>query len=238
MTHFKPFIQQLIELRNTLFRSAISFVVIFVCLSFYANDIYTFFSAPLIAKLTDGNKLVSTGRTSTFLVPIKITAFISFLFSLPFIFYQFWRFISPGLYKKEKKLILLSFISGFILFFIGMSFAYYLIFPIVFNFFILMTPSNVSLMIDISSYLDLILSLLISFGLAFEVPVIILILVTLEWVKVKTLEEMRPYMIVIAFIIGAILTPPDVISQFCLAIPLWFLYELGLFASKRINLKA
>ena len=238
MTHFKPFIQQLIELRNTLFRSAISFVVIFVCLSFYANDTYTFFSAPLIAKLTDGNKLVSTGLTSTFLVPIKITAFISFLFSLPFIFYQFWRFISPGLYKKEKKLILLSFISGFILFFIGMSFAYYLIFPIVFNFFILMTPSNVSLMIDISSYLDLILSLLISFGLAFEVPVIILILVTLEWVKVKTLEEMRPYMIVIALIIDAILTPSDVISQFCLAIPLWFLYELGLFASKRINLKA
>ena len=238
MTHFKPFIQQLIELRNTLFRSAISFVVIFVCLSFYANDIYTFFSAPLIAKLTDGNKLVSTGLTSTFLVPIKITAFISFLFSLPFIFYQFWRFISPGLYKKEKKLVLLSFISGFILFFIGMSFAYYLIFPIVFNFFILMTPSNVSLMIDISSYLDLILSLLISFGLAFEVPVIILILVTLGWVKVKNLEEMRPYMIVIAFIIGAILTPPDVISQFCLAIPLWFLYELGLLVSKQINLKA
>ena len=238
MTHFKPFIQQLIELRNTLFRSAISFVVIFVCLSFYANDIYTFFSAPLIAKLTDGNKLVSTGLTSTFLVPIKITAFISFLLSLPFIFYQFWRFITPGLYKKEKKLVLLSFISGFILFFIGMSFAYYLIFPIVFNFFILMTPSNVSLMIDISSYLDLILSLLISFGLAFEVPVIILILVTLGWVKVKNLEEMRPYMIVIAFIIGAILTPPDVISQFCLAIPLWFLYELGLLVSKQINLKA
>lgn len=238
MTHFKPFIQQLIELRNTLFRSAISFVVIFVCLSFYANDIYTFFSAPLIAKLTDGNKLVSTGLTSTFLVPIKITAFISFLLSLPFIFYQFWRFITPGLYKKEKKLVLLSFISGFILFFIGMSFAYYLIFPIVFNFFILMTPSNVSLMIDISSYLDLILSLLISFGLAFEVPVIILILVTLGWVKVKNLEEMRPYMIVIAFIIGAILTPPDVISQFCLAIPLWFLYELGLLVSKQINLEA
>jgi len=238
VTHFKPFIQQLIELRNTLFRSAISFVVIFVCLSFYANDIYTFFSAPLIAKLTDGNKLVSTGLTSTFLVPIKITAFISFLLSLPFIFYQFWRFITPGLYKKEKKLVLLSFISGFILFFIGMSFAYYLIFPIVFNFFILMTPSNVSLMIDISSYLDLILSLLISFGLAFEVPVIILILVTLGWVKVKNLEEMRPYMIVIAFIIGAILTPPDVISQFCLAIPLWFLYELGLLVSKQINLKA
>jgi len=238
VTHFKPFIQQLIELRNTLFRSAISFVVIFVCLSFYANDIYTFFSAPLIAKLTDGNKLVSTGLTSTFLVPIKITAFISFLLSLPFIFSQFWRFISPGLYKKEKKLVLLSFISGFILFFIGMSFAYYLIFPIVFNFFILMTPSNVSLMIDISSYLDLILSLLISFGLAFEVPVIILILVTLGWVKVKNLEEMRPYMIVIAFIIGAILTPPDVISQFCLAIPLWFLYELGLLVSKQINLKA
>jgi sec-independent protein translocase protein TatC len=238
VTHFKPFIQQLIELRNTLFRSAISFVVIFVCLSFYANDIYTFFSAPLIAKLTDGNKLVSTGLTSTFLVPIKITAFISFLLSLPFIFYQFWRFITPGLYKKEKKLVLLSFISGFILFFIGMSFAYYLIFPIVFNFFILMTPSNVSLMIDISSYLDLILSLLISFGLAFEVPVIILILVTLGWVKVKNLEEMRPYMIVIAFIIGAILTPPDVISQFCLAIPLWFLYELGLLVSKQINLEA
>jgi len=238
VTHFKPFIQQLIELRNTLFRSAISFIVIFVCLSFYANDIYTFFSAPLIAKLTDGNKLVSTGLTSTFLVPIKITAFISFLLSLPFIFYQFWRFITPGLYKKEKKLVLLSFISGFILFFIGMSFAYYLIFPIVFNFFILMTPSNVSLMIDISSYLDLILSLLISFGLAFEVPVIILILVTLGWVKVKNLEEMRPYMIVIAFIIGAILTPPDVISQFCLAIPLWFLYELGLLVSKQINLEA
>jgi len=113
VTHFKPFIQQLIELRNTLFRSAISFIVIFVCLSFYANDIYSFFSAPLIAKLTDGNKLVSTGLTSTFLVPIKITAFISFLISLPFIFYQFWRFISPGLYKKEKKLILLSFVSGF-----------------------------------------------------------------------------------------------------------------------------
>ena len=238
MTHFKPFIQQLIELRNTLFRSAISFIVVFVYLSFFANDIYSFFSAPLIDKLTDGNKLVSTGLTSTFIVPIKITAFVSFLLSLPFIFFQFWRFISPGLYKKEKKLILFSFVSGFILFFIGMAFAYYLIFPIVFNFFILMTPTNVSLMIDISNYLDLILSLLISFGLAFEVPVIMLILVTLGWVKLKTLEEARPYMIVIAFITAAILTPPDVISQFCLAIPLWLLYELGLFVSKRVNLKA
>ena len=237
MTQFKPFIKQLIELRNTLFRSSLSFIIIFVCLSFYANDIYTFFSTPLIEKLIDGNKLVSTGLTSTFLVPIKITAFISFLFSLPFIFYQFWRFISPGLYKKEKKLILFSFVSGLVLFFVGMAFAYYLIFPIVFKFFIMMTPLNVSLMIDISSYLDLILSLLISFGLAFEVPVILIILVTLGWVKVKTLEEVRPYMIVIAFVIGAILTPPDVISQICLAIPLWFLYELGLFVSKRINFK-
>ena len=105
MTHFKPFIQQLIELRNTLFRAAVSFIIIFICLSFYANDIYSFFSAPIIAKLTDGNRLVSTGLTSTFLVPLKITAFVSFLLSLPFIFYQFWRFISPGLYKKEKKLI-------------------------------------------------------------------------------------------------------------------------------------
>jgi sec-independent protein translocase protein TatC len=216
----------------------ISFIIIFVCLSFYANDIYSFFSAPIIEKLTDGNKLVSTGLTSTFLVPIKITAFISFLFSLPFVFYQFWRFISPGLYKKEKKLILFSFVSGFVLFFIGMAFSYYLIFPIIFNFFILITPLNVSLMIDISNYIDLILSLLISFGLAFEVPVIIVILVTLGWIKVKTLEEVRPYMILIAFVVGAILTPPDVISQFCLAIPLWLLYELGLFVSKRVNLRA
>ena len=200
----------------------------------FANEIYYFFSEPLLAELISLNgTVISTKLTSTFIVPFKITAYCAFITSLPFLFFQIWYFISPGLYKREKNFVILLMFFGFILFLAGTLFVYFLIFPIIFNFFISTTPKDVELMIDISSYLQMIIALFLAFGLAFEVPLVLITAVKFNWIKIKTLEKNRPYFIVVAFVFGAIFTPPDIISQVLLAVPILLLYELGLFFSKK-----
>ena len=234
MSRLNIFFGHFLELRSTLIKSLVIYLIVFLAMMPFANEIYYFFSQPLLDQLIllDGS-VISTKLTATFIVPFKITAYCALIISLPFIFGQIWNFVSPGLYKKEKQFVFLAMFFGFILFLAGTLFVYFLIFPIIFNFFISITPKDVELMIDISSYLQMVIALFLAFGLAFEVPLFLIIAVKFNWVKIKTLEKNRSYIIVAAFIFGAIFTPPDIISQVLLALPILFLYEIGLFISKR-----
>ena len=234
MSRLNIFFGHFLELRSTLIKSLVIYLIVFLAMMPFANEIYYFFSQPLLDQLILLNgSVISTKLTATFIVPFKITAYCALIISLPFIFGQIWNFVSPGLYKKEKQFVFLAMFFGFILFLAGTLFVYFLIFPIIFNFFISITPKDVELMIDISSYLQMVIALFLAFGLAFEVPLFLIIGVKFNWVKIKTLEKNRPYIIVAAFIFGAIFTPPDIISQVLLALPILFLYEIGLFISKR-----
>ena len=238
MSRLNIFFGHFLEFRSTLIKLFITYFIIFLAMMPFANEIYYFFSEPLLAELMASNgTVISTKLTSTFIVPFKITAYCALLISLPFLFFHIWNFVSPGLYKNEKIFVFLTMIFGFILFLAGTLFVYFLIFPVIFSFFISATPDDVELMIDISSYLQMIIALFLAFGLAFEVPLLLITAVKFNWVKIKTLEKNRPYIVVAAFIFGAIFTPPDIISQVLLALPILFLYEIGLFISKNKLIK-
>ena len=238
MSRLNIFFGHFLEFRSTLIKLLITYFIIFLAMMPFANEIYYFFSEPLLAELMASNgTVISTKLTSTFIVPFKITAYCAFLISLPFLFFHIWNFVSPGLYKNEKIFVFLTMIFGFILFLVGTLFVYFLIFPVIFSFFISATPDDVELMIDISSYLQMIIALFLAFGLAFEVPLLLITAVKFNWVKINTLEKNRPYIVVAAFIFGAIFTPPDIISQVLLALPILFLYEIGLFISKNKLIK-
>ena len=238
MSRLNIFFGHFLEFRSTLIKLLITYFIIFLVMMPFANEIYYFFSEPLLAELMVSNgTVISTKLTSTFIVPFKITAYCALLISLPFLFFHIWNFVSPGLYKNEKIFVFLTMIFGFILFLVGTLFVYFLIFPVIFSFFISATPDDVELMIDISSYLQMIIALFLAFGLAFEVPLLLITAVKFNWVKIKTLEKNRPYIVVAAFIFGAIFTPPDIISQVLLALPILFLYEIGLFISKNKLIK-
>ena len=238
MSRLNIFFGHFLEFRSTLIKLLITYFIIFLAMMPFANEIYYFFSEPLLAELMASNgTVISTKLTSTFIVPFKITAYCALLISLPFLFFHIWNFVSPGLYKNEKIFVFLTMIFGFILFLAGTLFVYFLIFPVIFSFFISATPDDVELMIDISSYLQMIIALFLAFGLAFEVPLLLITAVKFNWVKIKTLEKNRPYIVVAAFIFGAIFTPPDIISQVLLALPILFLYEIGLFISKNKLIK-
>ena len=238
MSRLNIFFGHFLEFRSTLIKLLITYFIIFLAMMPFANEIYYFFSEPLLAELMASNgTVISTKLTSTFIVPFKITAYCALLISLPFLFFHIWNFVSPGLYKNEKIFVFLTMIFGFILFLAGTLFVYFLIFPVIFSFFISATPDDVELMIDISSYLQMIIALFLAFGLAFEVPLLLITAVKFNWVKINTLEKNRPYIVVAAFIFGAIFTPPDIISQVLLALPILFLYEIGLFISKNKLIK-
>ena len=238
MSRLNIFFGHFLEFRSTLIKLLITYFIIFLAMMPFANEIYYFFSEPLLAELMVSNgTVISTKLTSTFIVPFKITAYCALLISLPFLFFHIWNFVSPGLYKNEKIFVFLTMIFGFILFLAGTLFVYFLIFPVIFSFFISATPDDVELMIDISSYLQMIIALFLAFGLAFEVPLLLITAVKFNWVKINTLEKNRPYIVVAAFIFGAIFTPPDIISQVLLALPILFLYEIGLFISKNKLIK-
>ena len=238
MSRLNIFFGHFLEFRSTLIKLLITYFIIFLAMMPFANEIYYFFSEPLLAELMVSNgTVISTKLTSTFIVPFKITAYCALLISLPFLFFHIWNFVSPGLYKNEKIFVFLTMIFGFILFLVGTLFVYFLIFPVIFSFFISATPDDVELMIDISSYLQMIIALFLAFGLAFEVPLLLITAVKFNWIKIKTLEKNRPYIVVAAFIFGAIFTPPDIISQVLLALPILFLYEIGLFISKNKLIK-
>ena len=234
MEETQTFISHLIELRNRLMRAGIAWLVLFVCLFPFANDLYSLLAEPMLAKLPAGGQMIATEVVTPFFVPVKVAMMTAFLIALPFVLYQAWAFVAPGLYAHEKKFILPLVAVSVLLFFLGMCFAYFLVFPVVFGFIVGVAPEGVAVMTDINKYLDFVLTLFLAFGLTFEVPIVVVALAKMGIVEVESFREGRPYVIVGAFVIGAIFTPPDVISQIMLAIPLWLLYELGLFVASKI----
>lgn len=233
MSDEQSIISHLLELRDRLLRIVVVVIGVFVVLFFYpgANKLYTLLAHPLLMNLPKGGQMIATEVTTPFFVPMKVAAMAAFLISLPYVLYQLWGFIAPGLYAHEKRFALPVVISGTVLFFVGMAFAYFVVFPVVFGFITHTAPQGVAVMTDIGKYLDFVLTLFMAFGITFEVPVVVVLLVKMGLVSVAKLKEIRPYMIVGAFVVGAIFTPPDVVSQFMLAMPLWLLYELGILVS-------
>jgi sec-independent protein translocase protein TatC len=222
------FISHLVELRDRLLRAIVSVLVVFMGLFYWASDIYTVLAQPLLASLPAGGKMIATDVVGVFLVPVKVTLLVAFLICLPYVLYQVWAFVAPGLYSHEKRLALPLIITSSLLFFCGMAFAYFVVFPSVFRFMAAIAPEGVAWMTDIEKYFSFVLSMFIAFGVTFETPVAVVLLVRMGVVSIEKLKQGRPYVIVGAFVVGAIFTPPDVISQLLLAIPLCLLYELGL----------
>ncbi len=222
------FISHLIELRDRLLRSILAVVLVFLFLFPWAGDIYALLALPMLKALPQGGRMIATDVTTPFFVPMKVTMMAAIVIALPFILYQFWAFVAPGLYANEKRLVGPLIIASTLLFVCGMAFAYLLVFPVVFGFIIGIAPQGVAVMTDIGKYLDFVLTMFVAFGITFEVPVAVVLLVKIGVVSVAQLKQVRPYAIVGAFIIGAIFTPPDVVSQIMLAVPLWLLYELGI----------
>jgi sec-independent protein translocase protein TatC len=228
----ETFISHLIELRSRLLHSIVAVVVVLVCLFPWAKDIYAALAAPLLKALPRGSTMIATDVTGTFLVPLKVTLMAAFLIALPYVLYQMWAFVAPGLYQHEKRLALPVIFSSVVFFALGMAFAYFFVFPIAFGFFAGYTPAGVQMMTDIDKYLSFVLTMFVAFGITFEVPVVVVVLVRLGVVSLDKLRSIRGYVIVGAFIVGAIFTPPDVLSQVMLAVPLWLLYELGLLIAR------
>ena len=223
-----PLVAHLTELRSRLLRIVLIWLVIFLGLFYFANDLYTFISEPLRAYLPEGTSMIATDVASPFLTPFKLALISALFLAMPFILHQFWGFIAPGLYKHEKRIALPLLASSIVLFYSGMAFAYFVVFPLIFGFFTSVAPEGVTVMTDISSYLDFVMTLFLAFGLSFEIPVATILLVLAGVVDVAKLREIRPYVIIGCFVIGMLLTPPDFISQTLLAVPMWLLYEIGI----------
>ncbi len=228
----QPFLAHLVELRDRLLRSVVVVLVIFLGLFSFANDIYHVLAAPLLAKLPEGQSMIATGVISPFLTPFKLALVSAIFLAMPYILYQLWAFIAPGLYRHEKRLAFPLLVSSVVLFYLGMAFAYFVVFPLVFGFMATTTPEGVVQAPDISLYLDFSLKLFFAFGIAFEVPIATILLVLTGMTTPESLTAKRPYIIVAAFVVGMLLTPPDVISQTLLAVPMWLLFEIGVFFSR------
>ncbi len=228
------FIEHLTELRNRLLRAVAAVLLVFVLLVPFARQIYAVLAQPLLGRLPEGSQLVAIEVAGPFLTPIKMAFFVALLATMPYILYQAWAFVAPALYRHEKRLAVPLLVSSTLLFYLGCAFAFFLVMPVVFTFIASMTPEGVAMMTDIGRYLDFVLMLFLAFGLSFEVPVATVIVVATGWMDVARLRSSRPYVIVGAFVIGAIVTPPDVLSQIMLAVPMWLLFELGLIAAARL----
>lgn len=231
------FISHLMELRDRLLRMVVAVLVFFLALFPFSEIIFSYFAQPLLKLMPEGTSMIATGVTTPFLVPFKLVLMLSMLAALPYLLYQVWSFIAPGLYKHEKRLVAPLVFSSVMLFYCGIAFAYFVVFPLLFGFFIAIAPEGVSVMTDIGQYLDFILAIFFAFGIAFEMPVATFLLVQAGVTTADSLAEKRPYIIVGVFVIGMLLTPPDVISQSLLAIPMWLLFEIGLLASRMVNKK-
>lgn len=230
----QPFVSHLVELRDRLIRASIAIGVCFGLLMFWPGSagLYDLLAQPLVEHLPKGGTLIATSVISPFLVPLKITLMAAFLMALPVVLYQVWAFVAPGLYTHEKKLVLPLVISSTLLFFLGVSFCYFFVFGKVFTFIQSFAPKSVSAMPDIEAYLSFVLTMFIAFGAAFEVPIVVVVLARLGLVSIDKLKAFRAYFVVLAFIIAAVLTPPDVVSQLALAIPMVILYEVGIIAAQ------
>ncbi len=230
-------ISHLLELRDRLLYSVIAIAVVFAALMVFvgSGEVYSLVARPLMQVLPPGANMVATEVASPFLTPIKLTLAVALVLTIPFLLYQLWAFIAPGLYKHERRLVLPLLISSTVLFYSGMAFAYFVVFPMAFGFFVHALPPGVSMMTDIRQYLDFVFSMFFAFGIAFEVPVAVVLLARMGVINPDTLAQKRPYMILLAFIVAAVLTPPDVFSQFALAVPLIVLYEVGVFFARRMK---
>ncbi len=227
-------VEHLIELRDRLLRIIVLTVILFACMFPFANEIYNFVSEPLQSLLPASSTMIATDVASPFLTPFKLTMFLALFAAMPVILYQTWAFIAPGLYTKERRIVLPLFASSVILFYSGMAFAYYVVFPLVFGFFTSVGPENVAVMTDISRYLDFVLKLFFAFGIAFEIPIATILLIWTGVVTPQSLAGKRPYVVVMCFVVGMLLTPPDVISQALLAGPMWILFEIGVFFGRLV----
>lgn len=228
----QPLISHLIELRKRLLNCVIAILAIFLALVYFANDIYQLVSAPLIKQMPQGATMIATDVASPFFTPIKLTMMVSVILSAPVILYQVWAFIAPALYKHERRLVVPLLVSSTLLFYIGMAFAYFVVFPLAFGFLTHTAPVGVVVSTDIASYLSFVMALFLAFGVSFEVPVAIVLLCWLGVTTPEDLRKKRPYVLVGAFVVGMLLTPPDVFSQTLLAIPMYFLFEVGVFFAR------
>ena len=233
----ESFMSHLIELRDRLIRALLSILIIFLCLFPWAKELYALLAQPLLDSLPKGGQMIATDVVGVFLVPMKVALMVAFLIALPYVLYQAWAFVAPGLYAHEKRLALPLVAASVFLFFVGMAFAYFLVFPTVFGFMANIAPDGVAWMTDIEKYLSFVMSTFLAFGVTFEVPVVVVVLVRMGVVSLATLKEWRPYVIVGAFVVGAIFTPPDVVSQLLLAIPLCLLYELGMVLARFVSVE-
>ena len=231
----QPLVQHLLELRGRILKSLIAVLVVFAGLFYFSNDIYVYISEPLRASLPEGSTMIATEVASPFLAPFKLTVVLSLFIAIPFILHQAWGFIAPGLYRHEKIIAIPLLVASIVLFYLGIAFAYYVVFPLIFSFFTSVGPESVTVMTDINSYLDFILKLFFAFGIAFEIPVATVLLVWSGVTSVESLKEKRPYVVVGCFVIGMIMTPPDVISQSLLAIPMWLLFECGILFAQLVK---
>ncbi|MDN4502116.1 twin-arginine translocase subunit TatC [Alteromonadaceae bacterium BrNp21-10] len=227
MAAAQSLIEHLVELRNRLLKALLSVLAVFLCLVYFANDLYYLLAKPLLDVLPADTQMIATDLTAPFFAPFKLTLVLSFFVAIPSVLYQVWGFVAPGLYKNEKRLIVPLLLSSTLLFYLGISFAYFVVFPIAFAFFTGMAPEGVTVATDITSYLDLVLKLFFAFGVSFEIPIAIVLMCWSGMTTPQSLREKRAYVIVGVFVLGMLLTPPDIISQTLLAIPMWILFEIG-----------
>ena len=221
-------ISHLVELRDRLLKSILAVLVVFLCLFPWSKDLYSLLARPLLLALPQGGQMIATDVVGVFLVPMKVALLVAFVVALPYVLYQAWAFVAPGLYAHEKRLVLPLVTASFLLFLVGMAFAYFVVFPVIFKFMASIAPEGVAWMTDIEKYLSFALTTFVAFGATFEVPVVVIVLVRMGVVSIAKLREIRPYVIVGAFVVGAVFTPPDVLSQLMLAVPLCVLYEVGI----------
>jgi sec-independent protein translocase protein TatC len=225
-------ISHLLELRDRLLRALVAVGIAFMPAVYYSNDLFAFMAQPLLAKLPAGSNLLATGVMSPFTTPFKLSFFVALMAAMPYIIYQLWSFVAPGLYRNERRFAVPLLLSSILLFYVGIAFAYYFVFPVMFEFFAHTTPKGVAMMTDINNYLDFVLTMFFCFGLAFEVPVAVVLLVVMGLVRIEALKKNRGYVLIGIFILAALLTPPDAISQCSLAIPMYLLYEGGILMAR------
>ena len=236
----ETFVSHLIELRQRVVHALIAFLVVFVAIFLYpgAAPIYDFLASPLMKALPEGAKMIATGVVTPFLVPMKVTALVAFMIALPYLLYQAWAFVAPGLYDHEKKLVLPVVVASTVLFLLGVAFCYYFVFGKVFAFINDFAPKSITPAPDIEAYFSFVITMFLAFGITFEIPIVVMVLVRFGVVSLERLRDARPYVIVGAFVVAAIITPPDVLSQFMLAVPMCLLYEAGLFLSRFVGKRA
>ncbi|RKR04418.1 sec-independent protein translocase protein TatC [Kushneria sinocarnis] len=230
-----PLVEHLIELRSRLLKAIIAVVIVFAALYAFSNQLYEFIARPLMALLPEGSQMIATEVASPFLAPFKLTLIVALFVAIPFVLYQAWAFIAPGLYVHEKRLAIPILASSVALFYCGAAFAYYVVFPLLFQFFTSTAPQGVQVMTDINAYLSFVLKLFFAFGLAFEIPVATFLLILTGAVTVQSLSAKRPYVVIGCFVVGMLLTPPDIVSQTLLAGPMWLLFEIGILFGRLVR---